>query len=178
MNSSEVQVDHIDPRTRALAAARGFLARHHCLNLATDGPEGIWACTVFYVNREFDLYFLSGANTRHIRNVDANPRVAGTINDDVEDWLAIRAVHVEGAAERIDDSHRRELLELFALRYPYPESFWWSETGEVPRGEQRIYRIRPTRVLYFDHRLRDTRFEVPVELLRAPESTGGPPPSH
>jgi len=48
--------------------AREFLAKHHCISLATNGPAGLWASTVFYANEGFDLYFLSGAGTRHAWN--------------------------------------------------------------------------------------------------------------
>ena len=27
-----------------------YTERDHCMNLATDGVEGLWAATVFYVN--------------------------------------------------------------------------------------------------------------------------------
>jgi uncharacterized protein YhbP (UPF0306 family) len=153
-------------RAPQVPEAREFLAKHHCISLATNGPAGLWASTVFYANEGFDLYFLSGAGTRHARNIEAAPQVAGTINDDVEDWRSIRGVQLEGRAELVDDSRRREVLQKFDLRYPFPDMFWWSEDGTVPRAEQRIYRIRPNRVLFYDHRLSEGRLEVPAELLR------------
>jgi uncharacterized protein YhbP (UPF0306 family) len=164
MNAQSVELRERPPE---VAAARAFLQKHHCLALATDGPAGLWASTVFYVNDGFDLYFLSGAATRHVRNIDANPHVAATVNDDVEDWLSIRAVQLEGAAERVDDSHRREVLEQFDLRYAFPDQFWWSEEGTVPREEQRIYRIRPHLFLFYDHHLSTVRLAIPSEVLCA-----------
>jgi uncharacterized protein YhbP (UPF0306 family) len=153
--------------TPAVDDALAFLAKHHCISLATCGPAGLWASTVFYVNRGFDLYFLSGANTRHVENIDASAPVAGTVNDDVDDWRSIRGVQLEGRAERVADARRRELLELFALRFPFPEMFWWTDEGTVPRAEQRIYRIRPSRLQFYDHAVADTRVDVPAELLRS-----------
>ncbi len=148
-----------------VAMAREFLSKHSCITLATTGPDGPWAATVFYANRGFDLYFLSGANTRHVRNLDTNPRVAGTINDDAEDWRSIRGVQLEGVAEDVNASRRSEVLRMFTLRFPFPEMFWWSEDGTVPRAEQRIVRIRPKRLLFCDHRFSKRRLEVPSELL-------------
>ena len=156
----------LEKRTPPVERAREFLAKHHCISLATSGPEGLWASTVFYVDKGFDLYFLSGAGTRHAKNIDANPRLAGTINDDVEDWLAICGAQLEGRAERVDDSRCREVLEMFSRHYPFPEMCWWAESGKVPRAEQRIYRIRPSRFLFYDHRRADARLDVPAELLR------------
>jgi uncharacterized protein YhbP (UPF0306 family) len=162
MNTSWVA----EKRAPQVDDARAFLAKHHCISLATNGPAGLWASTVFYVNRGFELYFLSGAATRHARNIEAAPQLAATINDDVEDWQAIRGVQLEGRAERVDDSRRGEVLQMFSLRYPFPEMFWWAEDGTVPRAEQRIYRIRPSRLLFYNHRLSEGRLEVPAELLR------------
>lgn len=163
MNAPQARTDSGAP---PVAAAREFMARHHCISLATNGPQGLWAATVFYVNRGFELYFLSGAGTRHVKNLEAEPQLAGTINDDVEDWSAIGGVQLEGTAERVDAAHRRKVLEMFTLHFPFPEMFWWAEDGTVPRAEQHIYRIRPSRLLFYDHRIGDKRLDVPAELLR------------
>lgn len=162
-----MHISGVDPTETApkVDDARDFLARHHCVSLATNGPAGLWASTVFYVSDGFELYFLSGAKTRHSENLDTAPHVAGTINEDVEDWLAIRGVQFEGTAELVDDTKRREVLELFSLRFAFPEMFWWAEDGTIPREEQRTYRIVPSRILFYDHRLSKARLEVPVELL-------------
>lgn len=178
MSDLATEQDPTTDRARAVADARDFLARRHCLSLATTGPEGIWAATVFYVSRGFDLYFLSGARTRHVRNIDAHPFVAGTINDEAEDWLSIRGIQFEGKAEAVDRSRRREVLELFSLRYPFTDGFWWAESGTLPSSEQRTYRLKPSRVLYLDHRCRNARIEIPSELLESDGTRDSGPAVH
>ncbi len=71
---------------------REFLAAHHTLSLATDGPDGLWAATVFYVNDGADFYFMSDRETRHTKNVLATGRVAVTINGDIASWGDIRGL--------------------------------------------------------------------------------------
>ncbi len=44
---------------------------------------------------------------------------------------------------------------------------WWAEDGTVPRAEQRIYRIRPGRVVFYDHVSSEGRLEIPRELLQS-----------
>ncbi|MCP4360184.1 MAG: pyridoxamine 5'-phosphate oxidase, partial [Chloroflexi bacterium] len=67
-----------------------YLRDHNVMTLATNGPEGLWAAAVFYVNVDFRLYFLSSPTTRHSLNIAARPAVAATIQEDYGDWLAIK----------------------------------------------------------------------------------------
>ncbi len=143
-----------------------YLATHHCMSLATDGPEGLWASTVFYVNEGFELGFLSRSDTRHVRNLEASPHVAVTISDDVADWLGVSGVQLEGTAERVGDAHRLEVLTAFRRRYAFADNLWWS-AAPAAGSEQRVYRIHPSRLWFVDHRFLDTRSEIPPELLHA-----------
>ena len=53
-----------------------YLQTHHVMTLATRGPIGLSAATVFYVNDEFTLYFLSSPASRHSQNIENSGRVA------------------------------------------------------------------------------------------------------
>ncbi len=159
--------ERVDEQAPQIADAHAFLARHHCLSLATNGPDGLWASTVFYVNAGFDLYFLSRAGTRHVRNLEVDPRVAGTVNDDVADWVSIRGIQLEGRAELVGEGRRREVLEMFSLHYAFPDVIWWDADQTAPRAAQRIYRIRPSRLLFIDHGIGSGRLDVPLESLEA-----------
>lgn len=151
VTSAEVRDDEAK---RALA----YLRRRHCMSLATHGPEGLWAATVFYVNLKFDLYFLSEPNTRHARNIAASPQVAATISDDAADWLHVRGVQLEGRAELISDAERPEVLGEFVRRYAFVNELWW--TPAMPKPERQLYRVRPSKLLFVDHGLRAARCTI------------------
>lgn len=145
--------------------ARAYLTRHHCMSLATDGPEGLWAATVFYVSEGFELYFLSRSDARHVRNIDASPRVAATINEDTADWLGIAGVQLEGTADVVEGSPRARVLALFRRRFASTSVLWWTSEEDPASSEKRIYRVRPSRLLFIDHAFRDGRCEIPSERL-------------
>ncbi len=143
-----------------------YLGRHHTISLATDGPCGLWAATVFYVSLGFDLYFRSKVSSRHGQNLAVNPRVAGTINGDPEDWRAIKGVQLEGRVERVT-WHGEELrvMEAFSLRYPFVETLW----GDVEDGNElttdetplrKAFRVRPERLVFHDHERSSDGYEL------------------
>jgi len=137
------------------------------MSIATDGPEGLWAATVFYVNDRFALYFLSLSNTRHARNIESNHRVAATISDDAETWPEVGGIQLEGPIARIDQSEeRRRVLALFAKRYPFVDCLWWTDSPPDPSAERHIYRIEPTSVLFVDHAFRSARIAIAGTHLR------------
>jgi len=58
-----------------------FLRQHHVLTLCTTSDQGSWCAHVFYawMPEENALVFTSGPETRHAREMLANPRVSGGI---------------------------------------------------------------------------------------------------
>jgi uncharacterized protein YhbP (UPF0306 family) len=149
--------------------ALNYLDNRHCMSIATHGPEGLWAATVFYVNAGFTLYFLSLSNTRHVRNIEADPHVAATLSDEGETWPEIRGVQLEGTVARVEsaDEYRR-VMDLFGQRYPFARtSLWWSDMPRDLVAEQRLYRVEPSRVLFVDHGFRSARSAIETEQLHS-----------
>jgi uncharacterized protein YhbP (UPF0306 family) len=153
------------------AEARDYLARHNTVSLATLGPDGLWATTVFYVNLDLTLYFLSEPKTRHIQNLLQRSNVAATINEDYHDWQQIKGIQMEAACAEM--TGKRELaraLAAYIKKYPFVARFL--SPGQLLRGmsvgghalDVRLYRLRPTRMLYLDNeRGFSNRKEVPLE---------------
>jgi uncharacterized protein YhbP (UPF0306 family) len=138
--------------TSAQRHALDYLQRHRVLSLATFGPEGVWAAAVFYVNDGFRLYFLSAPTSRHARNIESAPRVAGTIQEESGDWREIQGVQLEGEAVRIAGP------EQVAARLRYGEKFplvanLASAPQEIVRALERVawYRLLPSRLYFIDN---------------------------
>ena len=74
--------------------ALAYLRAHNTVSLATNGADGPWAASVFYVNLGLGLYFLSEPTARHSRNVEANPLIGATINEDYKDWREIKGTQM------------------------------------------------------------------------------------
>lgn len=133
-----------DPRRLAL----DYLAANHVMTLATHGEDGIWAAAVFYVHRDFELYFLSAGHTRHVRHILENPRVAAAIHEQQSDWAAIRGIQLEGIVTRLDGASRATAITRYLVRFPYIAS-----EPELASAFGRVswFRLRPDRLYFVDN---------------------------
>ena len=154
------------------AEARAYLLAHNTVSLATLDADGRpRAATVFYVNLDLTLYFLSEPKTRHVQNSLANPAVAATVNEDYRDWPQIKGIQLEGSCEEVRG--KRELaraLAAYLKKYPFVARFL--SPGQLLRGmavggrslDVRFYRVRPSRMLYLDNERGFSNLqEVPLE---------------
>jgi uncharacterized protein len=101
------------------ATVSAFLDSYSTLTLATHGPDGPWAATVFYAHDAgLNLYFISGRTTRHVRDLLANPEVAATVTTDFNDWESIRGLQIAARAERVGKDERYAITELYLKKFP------------------------------------------------------------
>lgn len=151
--------------------AHRYLAEHHTVSLATSGPEGLWATTVFYACDGFTLYYLSEPHTRHARNVAASPQLAATVNEDYDDWRKIKGIQM--AAESLEVTDKRQFatgLEIYLKRFPFVRGFL--SPGQLLQGmkvagkllDTRLYVVRPSLLFYLDNEHGfSNRQPVPIE---------------
>jgi uncharacterized protein len=139
-----------NPLEKALA----YLRAHNVMTLATDGPLGIWAADVFYVNDDFTLYFLSPPGSRHAANIEAKPSVSATIHEDYRDWKDIRGVQFEGEAARLEGLEKSRAVGLYAMKFPIVSNLA-AAPAEIMQAYGRIawFRAIPSRVFYIDNSL-------------------------
>jgi uncharacterized protein YhbP (UPF0306 family) len=132
-----------------------YLADHHVLTLATQGPSGLWAAAVFYVSQGDALYFLSAGHTRHARNIAANPQVAGTIQEDYADWQAIQGIQLAGEVSLLTGAAREEAITRYKQKYPFIAR---PAAGEMATKLQKAlavvnwYRLQVTKLYFIDNR--------------------------
>lgn len=131
------------------AAALNYLKTHRVMTLATVGAEGVRATAVFYAHYNFDLYFLSAPHTRHIQNINSNPAIAATIQEDYKDWHKIKGIQLEGIVEELQGAARLLAISLFAKRMP-------SISKPIPVIQNALskvnwYCLKPTRLYFIDN---------------------------
>lgn len=101
------------------AAIARQLATCQVLTLATSGPRGPWAASVFYASDgQFRLYFVSDASTRHARDMVADPRVALAIGPEPAGWHEVRGLQIEGEATCLAGAEREVALSLYLAKFP------------------------------------------------------------
>lgn len=133
----------------ARAKALAYLERHTVLTLATDGPVGLWAAAVFYANEGFELIFLSAATTRHSQNLEANPWVAGTIQENYSDWPDIQGVQLEGPVKRLEGSEQADAIARYLAKYPKLKGT--SPVIQPALSKVDWYRVTPERLYFVDN---------------------------
>lgn len=147
-------------------AALDYLRRHHVMTLATAGPDGPWAAAVFYASDGFRLWFLSRPGTRHGRAIEADPRVAATIQDQPEDWRTIRGIQLEGTARRLRGGGAAAAMARYLRRF---HGISADPALAAALAAIAIYELRPTRVYLVDNRVGfGHRAEVPLETSSGP----------
>ncbi|MCB8944133.1 MAG: pyridoxamine 5'-phosphate oxidase family protein [Ardenticatenaceae bacterium] len=135
-------------RMRVLA----YLAAHHVVTLATQGVEGVWGTAVFYVNDGFNLYFLSAPHTRHSQNIAQNSRVAATIQEDYQEWTAIKGIQLEGHCTLLAGDEREAAINRYATKFPIIGD---DAPPQIAQAMSKIgwYKIVPTRLYFIDNAL-------------------------
>jgi uncharacterized protein YhbP (UPF0306 family) len=133
----------------AAARARDYLAGHHVMTLATQGPEGLWAVAVFYANEGWQLYFLSAGHTRHAQNIAVSPHVAATIQEDYSDWAAIKGIQLEGMARLLAGEEREAAIASYANKF----QFLARPVHEIDTALARVnwYVLEPDRLYFVDN---------------------------
>ena len=130
-----------------------FLDANHVVSLATCGPDGPHAASVFYVRDGLALLWVSDPVSRHSIELAADARVAATVAPDYFEFADIRGVQISGRAHVIADaSERAKATRLLHARYPSLQRL--SEGPPTLReAYQRaeFYRLEPTRLVLIDN---------------------------
>ncbi len=126
-----------------------YLRQHQVMTLATIGTEGPWAAAVFYVNKEFALYFLSAGHARHSQNIAENSRAAAAIQEDYKDWPSIKGIQLEGVISQLQGAERRWARSLYKEKYPFIKN----ATAQIRIGLARAnwYQLMPSRLYFIDN---------------------------
>lgn len=96
-----------------------YLENHSTMILSTYGAEGPWATPVFFVNRGYNIYFLSEPTSIHSRNLYQNPVVAAAITEDYKNWKEIQGIQLKGSAYVVDSLTEKALaLASYLKKFP------------------------------------------------------------
>ena len=137
-----------------------FLAEHTTLTLSTVGPEDApAAAAVFYAtDDDLNLYFLSEERTQHGQNLLADPRVAGTIQADGQDWRTIRGVQLRGTAEGVTGAEIAHAAAVYGRKYAFVAALLAGQAGPGaltgPLARARFWVLRPAWFRLVDNTVR------------------------
>jgi general stress protein 26 len=123
-----------------------YLANHYYLNLATvNSQNNPIAHTMAYVSKDSVVYLSTNKYTRKVQNINENPHVAYTVDEDNPDLFAMKALQVEGKASIITDINElREVGEIMAAKFPF--------VADMPVDPDAIMiKIEPDVIYYSDY---------------------------
>ena len=132
-----------------------YLNSHNTMTLATCAENVPWASTVFYAGDDFRLYFFSAPDSRHCRNLAANPAIAVTVQEDYHDWREIKGIQLEGKAILVDSLLEKEnAIAVYARKYPdVIKLFTNSMSGVFYKAflKVKFYCVIPEKVFFIDN---------------------------
>lgn len=96
-----------------------YLEDHNTMILSTYGENGPWATPVFFVNREFRIYFLSELKTKHSSNLRKDSLSAAVITEDYADWKDIKGIQLQGNAYLVTNLKETAMvLASYCRKFP------------------------------------------------------------
>lgn len=141
-----------------VATVGAFLDDFYTLTLATQGADGPWAASLFFVrDRHLNLYFLSSRRARHVDHLLAWPGVALTVNADQADWNSIRGLQISGSAELVAEQDRKRVSELYLRKFEQVRQIVLAPSSETEKTiadrfrTSKFFRIRPKLIRMIDN---------------------------
>lgn len=97
-----------------------FIKKHHIFTLATSFNNEPYVCTCFYVYQEElnRIVFTSDIDTRHIRELELQPRVAGAIALETMIIGRIQGIQFTGKAFEIKGIDYEKANRDYLLKFP------------------------------------------------------------
>lgn len=132
-----------------MSTATSDIARAKTMQLATSRDGQPWVCTVYFVIKNSNLYWLSFPDRRHSSELADNPKAAVAIA--VEQDVPVVGVQAEGDVRLVKDPAEAEgVLESYVEKYGKGRDF----IGLLKEGRNRhdLYCLVPRKVMIFDER--------------------------
>ena len=148
--------------------AKGILTYNLTMVLATTDGDSPWAATVVYImDDQFNLYFMSGMDSDHVRHIMNNPNVAVVVQDQRFGENSGSGVQLRGLAGLLEESRYPEITRVF-FRAKYPGNAAmpdYLQPKHILQSNRRLFKVTPSSFYVWDrehwnsHR-EDRRVEV------------------
>lgn len=98
-----------------------FLKKHHVLTLSTCVDGQPWCANCFYafMEEEAAFVFTSGHETRHVREVIQNNKVAGAVVLETSIVNKIQGIQFSGRMEAPDGEMAEKTRKAYLKRFPF-----------------------------------------------------------
>jgi uncharacterized protein YhbP (UPF0306 family) len=119
-----------------------YLSENKIMTIATENNNIPWASSVMFAyDDNLNLYFISDPNTRKIKNIFTNPKVAVAINEAKNKPGYTIGIQIEGKAIILDKKVNKFELEIFKKRHNWADKYL---------GGHDLFMIKPSKIIYLD----------------------------
>ncbi len=140
--------------------AEDLVKEQNTITFATAADDVPWAAPVYYVNLEFNFYFFSDPNSRHIQESLKSNQASAAVFHQSSTWKEIRGVQMSGAIGPVSIGMEAfRVVRAYLKKFPFTEDFF--DQGQEmdlaafsKRFRVRLYRFKPELVYYMDNRIR------------------------
>jgi len=121
-----------------------FIREHHILTLATSNDNRPYTCTCFYVYLDDENLFVctSDRNTKHIRDVEQQDQVAGTVALETTMVGKIRGIQFTGKMFELKDDLLKKAAKAYLKRFPVARLkdllLWGMRPGFIKMTDNRL----------------------------------------
>ena len=135
-------------------AVRALFAEVSAMTLATCADGLPWASDVYFVADGWRLLFFSSPDSRHCRNLGANPACAATIHPVAASWRDIHGLQLEGRVEPVEGIKAlARAAAVYCAKFPFAKALLQAP-GETAA---KMARVRPHVFIPQAVRLTDNR---------------------
>ncbi len=155
-------------KTKKIIEKNAYLVLGTCRN---DIP---WTAPLFYASdKSLDFYFVSGKETRHVKDLEENSNVSVTIFDSQATPEEADGIYIEGTARQVAVSELPKAIKLiYKKRFTDPSELK-KHVHEVDdflgHNPRRFYKIKTGRIYKLDTESTsevDKRVEIDIEKMR------------
>ncbi|MEE4116862.1 MAG: pyridoxamine 5'-phosphate oxidase family protein [Marinilabiliaceae bacterium] len=121
-----------------------FIKAHHVLTIATSTDDKPWTANCFYVFLEDEAVFVftTDDDTRHGKEFEKNPLVAGSVVLETNVIGKIQGIQFEGKASRPGDDLAKKAKKAYLRRFPVAAlmntSLWIVELSHIKMTDNRL----------------------------------------
>lgn len=155
---------------------KGIIENNKFLSLATVDNDGkVWSTPLSYsVDDDYNFYFTSELDSKHIINIMDNPEVSFTIFDSTKRVSDIDGLQIRGIVGQVDESELEGVVKHYYERVfkdPEERAEWEAPYTYFLEDEQPIYRffqIMPIEIYKRDTENLDAdrRIKIDIDVLK------------
>lgn len=134
--------------------------------ISTVDPKGVWSNPVYFAwDSDFNFFFISQMHSRHMQNIQNNPRISMAIYN-TEQKGDVAGIQLEGIARIITDKNKREEI-THAYQTYYGRAGNGPDVQVYMNNPTWLYvKVLPEQIYYFDTRFfEEKRQIVPFQNL-------------